>query len=722
MKTALKSISLLGRSLLVSGLMVSPLWAATLDNISFGELTGERFEVRMDFSEVPPEPKGYTIEKPARIVMDFPDVESALEQKKYPLAFSSAKSAVVLSAGGRARLILNLNELATYNSRVEGNTYILEVGSNQVRDYLEKPAQLMTSVATQKDDEVAVEVTSIDFRRGQQGEGKLIIGLSDPDVIIDIDQTAVGIEAGLSNVWLPNELRRRLDVTDFATPVNFIDTNYDGSGVQLKLEAQGEYDYLAYQADGEYVISIKPLTNKEKEEKAAKFAFVGEKLSLNFQDIDVRAVLQLIADFTELNLVASDTVSGKITLRLDNVPWDQALDLVLKTKGLDKRQIGNVLMVAPAAEIAERERQEIETKKQLEELAPLRTDYIRVRYANAGEMFALFEGDGGSGGNSGGGFGGGSGESGQNGSQSTASVLSDRGSAIVDERTNSIIVTDTAERLEAFKKLVDQIDVPIRQVMIEARIVIANTDFRRELGIQWGGIGYDLNSSRLVEGAGSYDGLADPSPAEWFLDPDSDPTDLVENNIVDLAVQNPAGSFAMSFLNDSVLLSMEISALENSGFAEIVSQPKVITGDKQQATIESGTEIPYQEASASGATSTSFKEAVLKLDVTPQITPDDRIIMTLKINQDNVGEIDLASGIPTIDVTELNTQVLVANGQTVVLGGIFQVETANGESKVPFLGDIPYLGRLFKYDIQREEKKELLIFITPKILAESVAY
>lgn len=688
--------------------------ASTLQDVRFAELPGDRFEVRMGFDSLPNKPTGYTIEQPARIVLDFEGVDNTLAQRKFPLSFENAKSAVVLSSDDRTRLILNLAELSTYNTREEGNELIVEVGSRPEGDYVASSAsqdRVESSVTSQRAPRVSSQqlgINDIDFRRGENGEGKVIVQLTDPSVNIDVVQHADDVEITFMNTQLPQSLRRSLDVVDFATPVTFVDADTDGDNVKLKVRATGDYDYLAYQADGTYVVSVKPLTKQEIAEKKARFDYVGEKLSLNFQNIEVRSVLQLIADFTELNLVASDTVTGNITLRLDNVPWDQALDLVLKTKGLDKRQIGNVMMVAPAAEIAERERQELETQKQLQELAPLRTEYIRVRYASAKELFKLF------GSNSGSGNGSGSRDGG-----STASILSERGSAIVDERTNSIILTDTADKIDEFKKLIEQVDIPIRQVMIEARIVIANTNFAEEMGIKWGAIGVDTPGNSTISVSGSQDGLdSDPgSPGEFFFGGGT--TDLEENLMVDLGLDNPAGSFAMSFLNDNVLLSMEISALEDSGYAEIVSQPKVITGDKQKAHIESGTEIPYQEASSSGATSTSFKEAVLKLDVTPQITPDDHIIMDLKVNQDSVGDIDSASGIPSIDVTELQTQVLVANGQTVVLGGIFQTEQVTGQTKVPFLGDLPYMGRLFRQDTKSETKRELLIFITPKILTDA---
>jgi type IV pilus assembly protein PilQ len=700
-------------ALLLVCLLAPVTWANTLDDIRFAELPGERFEVRMTFSGPPPEPAGYTIERPARIVLDFPQVVSALEERRYPLSFDNGQSAMVLTTEGRTRLILNLDDLTSYTSRAEGNTYIVEVGAsdggyanNTVTPSVTVPSAPTAQTAAAQ----GPAITNIDFRRGTTGEGRIIIALSDPGISAEMSSTGAGVRLTFNDVWLPPELRRRLDVVDFATPVSLVSATLDGGDTVLNIAASGDYDYLAYQADKEYVVSIKPLTAQEIKEKKEEFEFTGEKLSLNFQDIEVRAVLQIIADFTELNLVASDTVQGRITLRLDNVPWDQALNLVLKTKGLDKRQVGNVLMVAPAAEIAERERQELTTKKQLEELAPLRTEYIRVRYANAKEMFELFRGE----------SGGGAGSGGAGGSQSTGSVLSERGQAVVDERTNSIIITDTAERIEAFKRLVDQIDIPIRQVMIEARIVIANTDFRRELGVRWGGVGYDQSSNSIVEVAGSMDGLdSDPGTPFDFLTGNG-AIELNENRMVDLGVANPAGSIALGVLTDNAFLDMELSALENTGYAEIVSQPKVITGDKQRATISSGTEIPYQEASASGATTTSFKEAVLKLDVTPQITPDNRIIMDLVINQDTVGQLNLATGIPTLDVTELTTKVLVANGQTVVLGGVFTVETIKGENKVPLLGDIPYLGRLFRRDVNENNKTELLLFITPKIMAESL--
>lgn len=711
---------------LLSGCFLPALtWAAELQNIQFSELPGEKAELRLQFDELPADPAGYTIEKPARIVLDFDNTDNTLKQKKYTMDIGDVSSAVVVSSGGRTRLIVNMDQLATYTTRKEGNVFILEVGSEgsvAEADVVKSTEASSTPVVSKPKsafDKAKSTISAIDFRRGETGEGKVVVQLTNPRVSIDVEEVAGGIEVSFMQTSLPEELKRKLDVTDFATPVKTVAASADTVRSALSIKATGEYDYLAYQTDNEYVISIKPLTRAELEEKKAKFAYTGEKLSLNFQNIEVRSVLQLIADVTELNLVASDTVKGNITLRLDNVPWDQALDLVLKTKGLDKRQVGNVLMVAPAAEIAERERQELETKKQLEELAPLRTEYIRVRYANARELFDLFLPQYGEGGGGGGAASGGRSAQDRN---ATGSILSERGNAIVDERTNSIILTDTEEKIAEFRKVVDQVDIPIRQVMIEARIVIANTDFRKELGAAlFGGVTpSDRHGNNILTG--------DYLTADDVEFNDAGQIATYEtSNFYDLAATGQtASNFAWNIIRDNMWLGLELSALEDSGYAEIVSQPKVITGDKQQASIESGTEIPYRDAASTGgaaggggvAASISFKKALLKLDVTPQITPDDKIIMDLIINQDSPGE-DTAAG-PTIDLTRLETQVLVPDGQTVVLGGIFQNNVLTSQSKVPFLGDIPVIGRLFRKDVNSEDKRELLIFITPRIMSNGV--
>jgi len=493
---------------------------------------------------------------------------------------------------------------------------------------------------------------------------------------------------------------RRYDVTDFATPVESIDVNTTERGATVTLKASGDFDYLAYQTNNEYVLSVKPLTKKEVEERLDEFTYVGDRISLNFQDIEVRAVLQLIADFTELNLVASDTVSGRITLRLQNVPWDQALALVLKTRGLDKRQVGNVLMVAPAAEIAERERQQIEANKQIAELAPLQTEFVRIRYATAADIVELFGA----------------------GSEDGGSMISGRGSVIVDPRTNSLIITETRSKLAEIRGLIELVDIPIRQVMIEARIVIAQSDLEQELGIRWGG-GYldpDLNGN-VLSASGDIANTAGLNDA--VINGTTPTVSYPGALLVDLGVGAATSGFAVGFTSNELYLTAELSALEAAGRGEVVSQPKVITGDKQTASIASGTEIPYQESAASGAATISFKDAVLKLDVTPNITPDDKILLDLIITQDSVGDLVPTGGgglVPAIDTTELTTQVLVGNGETVVLGGVFRTEDLESVSKVPFLGDLPYVGALFKNTSTSKTKTETLIFITPRILADTL--
>ena len=681
-------------------------WAQVLlEDINFATLPGDRFEVNMSFSGMPPNPEGYTIENPARIVLDLPGVDSVLKQKKHALSFENARSAVVLGTSDRTRLIINMLTMTPYETSREGNVLKVIVGGESGTSVIQKRSTYVEATTTTEDrtTQSKYSIKNIDFKRGEQGEGLISIELSDPSVSVDVSQVGKGIKLSFFRTSLPEVLDRRLDVIDFATPVKEIDTSYDGSTTTVMVDAVGEYDYMAYQTDSHYVVSIKHLTPTELEEKQNKFAYVGEKLSLNFQDIEVRSVLQLIADFTELNLVASDTVSGSITLRLENVPWDQALAIVLKAKGLDKRQEGNVLMIAPAAEIAERERLQVEANKQLQELAPLRTEFIRIKYADAKELFELFDaGEGGSGG-------GGGSSSGDR--TATDSILSERGSAIVDERTNTVILTDTEDKILEFRRLIEQIDIPIRQVLIEARIVIANTEFRKEIGTRFGFQGVRSSGGDTLGFSGSLD-----------QNPISDGPGITDlgNLGVDLGVGAPAGSFALELLSGNTFLDLELSALENDGKGEIVSQPKVITGDKQKAIIKSGSEIPYQEASSSGATSTSFKEAVLSLEVTPQITPDGRVVMDLIVKQDSLANEDDESDIPILAITQIETQAIIGDGQTLVLGGLFQMTTTDQQRKVPLLGDIPYLGRLFRNDLDVLQKREILIFVTPKIISEEL--
>ncbi|EAS46891.1 type 4 fimbrial biogenesis protein PilQ [gamma proteobacterium HTCC2207] len=729
--------------------------ATQVTDIEFASLQGDQFEIRLQFSEQPPQANAYEIGNPARLVVDFPGVESSLPQKKYALGFENANEAVIISDGSRMRLIVNLNQSIPFEIDSENNSVTVRAGagtkstlSAQSNSLSEDGSQLVRapvssaqiSSATNIADagqfkRNALAVTDVDFRRSEDGSGSIVIGLSQPSVNVDINRSNHQIQLSFYQTELPDQFDRRLDVVDFATPVKTIDSKQVGTTTTVTIDASGQYDYLAYQADGQYVVNIKPLTDAEVEEQSRKFAFNGERLTLDFQDIEVRSVLQIIAEFTSLNLVASDTVTGNITLWLDDVPWDQALEIILKAKGLDKRQEGNVLMVAPAAEIAEQERLQVEANKQLQELAPLETTFVRIKYADAAEIFELFTASRGDEGQS---------SSGGREGNATTTILSERGSAIVDERTNTIILTDTEDKINAFKRLIDEIDVPIKQVLIEARIVIANTDFKKELGVTWGlagiekltggtigspfgdkTLGFSGRRSGLTPGAGVKETFT-YSADEIETDDDGITTytrnydiGLGDSLAVDLGVDNPTGSFSLGYLTDNFLIDLELSALESDGFGEIVSQPKVLTGDKQQAVIKSGTEIAYQKATSSGATSIEFKEAVLQLEVTPQITPDNRIIMDLLVSQDSVGAFT-PTGEPSIDITQIETQALVGNGQTLVLEGIFQTEEVNGTDKVPLLGDLPFLGKLFRNDLRNIEKREILSFITPKIIDDNL--
>ena len=669
-----------------------------VQDIEFSSKSGGKFEVRLEFNETPPDFKIYAIEKPARIAVDFLGTSSSLDQKRYSLPYGNANKAVVLESGDRTRLVVELVKLVPYETRVEGNSLFLIVGQ-EGNEYLKSTSDpLQVSAGVVEVIDAVSEIRDLQFQRTGDGEGKLTLELTNPKVDVNVFSEGGEVNVQFIDTTVAQRLMRRFDVTDFATPVDSVDVNTTVRGVTLVLKTTGDFDYLAYQADNQYVISVKPLSKKEAERRKNEFTYVGERISLNFQDIEVRAVLQLIADFTELNLVASDTVSGRITLRLQDVPWDQALDLVLKTKGLDKRQVGNVLMVAPGAEIAERERQQIEANKQIAELAPLRSEFVRIRYAKALDIVGLFEA----------------------GSEDGGSLTSPRGSVVVDVRTNSIIITDTEAKLAEIRDLLALVDIPVRQVMIEARIVVAQSDATKNLGIEWGGGYLNKSDDNIVSVSGDTTNVVSltDSAIAGTLASVSYPGAL----LVDLGVASTSG-FAIGFASSDLFLTAELSAMEDEGEGEVVSQPKVITGDKQEASIKSGTEIPYQQSSPSGETTVAFKDAVLALFVTPNITPDDRIMLDLRVNQDTVGAlVPTGNGgrIPSIDTTQLETQVLVGNGETVVLGGVFKTEDVEQVRKVPFFGDIPYIGAFFRSETQVHKKTETLIFITPRILADTL--
>lgn len=672
--------------------------ATTLTDMSFSALPGDVTEVRLQFDSTPPEVSGYTIEKPARIAIDMPNTQSAVTSKRHDIGSGNARNATLLTTKDRSRLVINLIQPVSYTTEVDGNALVLRIGESAAQARFEQPQSALASSAPsqQATAPASARVVNIDFRRGDLGEGQVQIQLSDERAAADIRREGRRIVAELRNVQLPSNLSRRLDVTDFATPVKFIDSSVNAGLTRIVIEPLSEdFEYLAYQTDKLLSINVSNPPVAEQQQASKKFPYTGEKLTLNFQNIEVRAVLQLIADFTGMNLVASDTVQGSITLRLESVPWDQALDLVLKTKGLGKRQMGSVLLVAPADEIAAREKVEMEAVRQVEELAPLVTEYIQLNYAKASNISSLLTSDQG--------------------------LLSERGSAVVDERTNTLLMKDTGSNLERIREVIAMLDVPVRQVLIEARIVIAATSVGKELGVKWGGAGYRASGNSATYWGGKQQTIAEGNQI-LFSGNNSDVSsiDLAAANMVNFgATASNASTFAVGYQTADYLLDLELSAIETDGKAEIVSQPRVITADGQTASIESGQEIPYQEASSSGATSVSFKPAVLKLEVTPQITPDDRIIMDLAINQDSIGEWT-ATGVPTIDTNSVRTQVLVDNGETVVLGGIFRSEEINSISKTPFFGDLPLIGALFRHSNYSSEKNELLVFITPRLVKDSL--
>ncbi|WP_201764975.1 type IV pilus secretin PilQ [Marinobacter santoriniensis] len=662
--------------------------AVTLDDVSFSSLPGDRLEVKLQFDGQPPEPTGYTIERPARIAVDLRDTKNGLDSRSIPLGGGNAQSMTVVETPDRTRLIFNLVDLVPYSTVRNGNALVMTIGGDG------EPANTAAMSSSSSGSAASTTTTApntlagVDFRRGKNGEGKVIVDLGSSSTPVDLSELGGKIRLTMPELSVPENLRRRLDVTDFATPVSRIDTYVSDGNAVVEIRPEGNYDYIAYQSGSQFTVSVEKLTEQEAQaRKEEKFPYTGEKLSLNFQDIEVRSVLQLIADFTGLNLVASDTVTGSITLRLQNVPWDQALDLILKTKGLDKRQIGNVLLVAPADEIAAREKLELETNKQIAELAPVRLDIIQVNYAKASDIVDLIKAD--------------------------KELISDRGFVSSDARTNTISVRETSAKLEEIRRLVSTWDVPVRQVSIEARIVRAQTNVAENLGIRWGGAAYNVSGNHTFTVGGSQGTLQEARDAAG--NNNTTPITFPGALAVDLGVTGEGtSSLAIGWGSDDFLVDLELSALESDGQAEIVSQPRVVTADRQTASIKSGEEIPYQEASSSGATSVSFKEAVLSLEVTPQITPDDKIIMDLVVNQDSRGEV--TAGIPSINTNQVTTQVLVGNGETVVLGGIFQSQVSTQTTKTPFLGDIPYLGALFKRTENVDERSELLIFITPKII------
>jgi type IV pilus assembly protein PilQ len=683
-----------------------------LTDLDVSTLPGNKVVLVLTTSGPAPEPLAFSIENPARISLDLPGTTLGIAERRRDVKRGVLDTVSLAEAGGRTRVVLNLDLLVPYETAVDGDRITVTLGGPaapvaQGRASAFQPSGIAPVAA------MPGEITGIDFRRGADGAGRVLVNLSDPSVGIDIREELGRTVVEFRGASLPDNLMRRLDVLDFATPVETIDAVRFPSGARLVIAASGNFEQLAYQADNQFAIEFRAVEQQDPRDFGMfdeRKQYTGEALTLNFQDIEVRAVLQLLADISGLNVVVSDTVSGSVTLRLDSVPWDQALDIILTTKGLDMRQVGNVVLVAPAAEIAARERQELESKKEIQELAPLRLEFLQVNYAKASDLAALLtQTAGGSGGGARG-------------------MLSDRGNVSIDERTNTLLINDTAERIADVRRLVAALDIPVRQVLIESRIVVANDDFSRDLGVRMGATYInERGSDGLLTITGSGQGAntiinsgVDNLNNTGSLLPVTLPG-LNDRYNVNLPIAEPAGRIGLAILGSDYLVDLELSAAQAEGRGEIVSSPRVITANQKEALIEQGVEIPFQEAAASGATATQFKKAVLSLTVTPQITPDDRIIMDLEVTQDTVGQfVPSATGglVPSIDTRRIITQVLVNDGETVVLGGIYETERRDAEDKVPLLGDIPGLGRLFKRTNTTSNKRELLIFVTPKILRE----
>ena len=649
----------------------------SITNIVPMQIPGQGTEIRVMFNGLPPQPQAYQLEQPSRLVLDFDKAQQSLKQGSIAVATAEASTVDVTSDAQRSRLTVNLADAGAFTTRVEGNTFILKINSAN-------PA-LATPVAAARSEQ---GISNIGFQRGSDGEGQVVIDLKGSNTPVDVKQQGSKIVVRVLGNKIPAHLSRRLNVNDFATPVSTTDAQNDGSNGLITIQSNGSFEYMAYQAEDKLTISLKRPEDKNPMKPKAPSAYTGKKISLDFQDIEVRRVLQLLADFTGINMVASDTVQGNITLRLKDVPWDQALDIIMKTKNLDKRRNGNVIWIAPVAELIKSEEEEAKAIAQSIKLSPIQTDYIQLSYAKSADVLKLLEDSRDSKG----------GESNRTaGSDSLAleSLLSARGSAVSDSRTNTLIINDRQQNIDKIRRMIDLLDVAVKQVMVEARIVTASTDFSRELGIKW--------SAKKLSGSPVWGGDFQPS------------FDLG----VDLAT-NTAGTFNFGLLKISdYMLNLELSALQADGHGEVLSAPKVLTGDKQKAYILRGTEIPYQTWSATEGLKTEFRAANLKLEVTPSITPDGKVQMALKIEKDTVGTLTSAGYL--INTNELETNVLVDDGETVVLGGIFDDIKQNQYEKVPFFGDLPVVGALFKNNTRSSAQTELLIFVTPRIVNDSVS-
>lgn len=684
------------KATLLQGMVVLACWAmmsftsvyaVALKDIQFSGLPGNKVQIELALDAAPAGLKSFSTDNPARVAIDLEGVSNGAGKSSIPINIGKAISVRALEAGGKTRVVLSLSDSAPYSTKVVGNSVFLTLGNVSNNSQVASKTLVSATSASGK------AVRNVDFRRGEEGEGRILVSLSDASAVVDLREEAGKVIVDIKNTRLPPELANRLDVLDFATPVKTIDVMAAGNDTRLSITGLGEYEFLSYQMDELLTVEFKPLTKQQQHDLASeKFPYTGEKLSLNFQSIEVRSVLQLLADFTNMNLVASDSVGGNVTLRLNNVPWDQALDIILKSNGLAKRIIGNVMMVGPQAEVAAQEKLELEAKKQVKELSPLVSEFFEVSYAKAADLVKILKST-----------------SGNRSNDNNAKLISDRGGVSVDIRTNTLLVQETAEKLVEIRRIIERLDRPVRQVMIESRIVIANDDFTRDLGVRFGVAGIDQSNDSISAITGGID--------EGFVDTTVGIEDF-GGMIVDLPAANPAG--AVHFLVGKIgssLLQLELSALQTEAKGEVISSPRVITSDQIEANISQGVQIPYQEASSSGATSTSFQEAFLELNVTPRITPDDRINLELNISKD---EADRSTNPPAINVQKVETTVLVNNGDTVILGGIYERTNTEGTKKVPFFGDLPAVGVLFRNVTKADNNRELLFFITPKILKDNL--
>lgn len=710
-RAALAALATSGAALLAP----ATAWAEpSIKSISSSQQAGGEV-VRIELSEpLAAAPNGFTIQAPPRVALDLPGVSNGLGRSTVDVNQGNVRSVSVAQAGERTRLVLNLKAPSGFKTQLQGNALLVLLETNTAATGPASAEPASTNFAPAQNN-ATLALRDIDFRRGADGAGRVIVGLPSPQVGVDIRQQGQALVVEFLRSSLPDSLRRRLDVTDFGTPVRTVSSVQSGDRVRLLVEPTGAWEHSAYQTDNQFVLEVRPL-KVDPNKLTQGPGYQGEKLSLNFQNIEVRALLQVIADFTNFNVVTSDTVTGTVTLRLKDVPWDQALDIILQAKGLGVRKSGNVLWIAPKDELASKEQIDLEAKKKVAELEPLRTQSFQLNYTKAEEVAKGLTGQAGGGGGGG----------------QASRILSPRGSVIFETRTNQLFVSDIPSKLEEVQQLIAKIDIPVRQVLIEARIVEADDNFGRSLGVKLGGNdlrgvrggapGYNVAGNDFVTAGGNYNAVG----AQTGQGPTASYADTQFVNLPAVVgasafAGNPAATFALSLFGaaSNRFLNLELSALEAEGKGNIISSPRVITADQTKARIEQGEEIPYQVATSSGATSVQFKKASLRLEVTPQITPEGNVILDLEVNKDSRGTLTTAG--PAINTKQVKTQVLVENGGTVVIGGIFTQDEQVQTSKVPLLGDIPLLGYLFQNKVRSTSKTELLIFITPKIVTDRAA-